>query len=99
MTTKPTRNQREGNRNHEADDHDHGHRRRSDAGLGGPDEDRSGGFERGGWQGPVFDNEAATFLNEVYERGDAFLFGRRTYEIFAGYWEQWQIRTTPFQTP
>jgi dihydrofolate reductase len=55
-------------------------------GLGGPDEDRSGGFERGGWQGPLFDNEAGTFLNEVYERADAFLFGRRTYEIFAGYW-------------
>jgi dihydrofolate reductase len=55
-------------------------------GIGGPDEDRSGGFERGGWQGPLFDNEAATFLNEVYERADAFLFGRRTYEIFAGYW-------------
>jgi len=55
-------------------------------GLGGPDEDRSGGFERGGWQAPLFDNEAATFLNQVYERADAFLFGRRTYEIFAGYW-------------
>jgi dihydrofolate reductase len=55
-------------------------------GLGGPDEDRSGGFERGGWAMPLFDNEAATFLNEVYGRADAFLFGRRTYEIFAGYW-------------
>ncbi len=55
-------------------------------GLGGPDEDRSGGFERGGWVTPLFDNEAATFLNEVYGRADAFLFGRRTYEIFAGYW-------------
>ena len=55
-------------------------------GLGGPDEDRSGGFERGGWQGPLFDNEAGTSLNEVYQRADAFLFGRRTYELFAGYW-------------
>jgi len=55
-------------------------------GLGGSDEDRSGGFERGGWAMPLFDNEAATFLNQVYERADAFLFGRRTYEIFAGYW-------------
>ena len=58
-------------------------------GLGGPDEDRSGGFERGGWQGPLFDNEAATFLNQVYQRADAFLFGRRTYEIFAGSWGAW----------
>jgi len=55
-------------------------------GLGGPDEDRRGGFERGGWALPVFDDEAATFLNQVYQRADAFLFGRRTHEIFAGYW-------------
>jgi dihydrofolate reductase len=55
-------------------------------GLGGPDEDRRGGFERGGWALPLFDNEAETFLSEVYQRADAFLFGRRTYEIFAGYW-------------
>ena len=55
-------------------------------GLGGPDEDRRGGFERGGWALPLFDNEAATFVNQVFQRADAFLFGRRTYEIFAGYW-------------
>jgi dihydrofolate reductase len=55
-------------------------------GLGGPDEDRRGGFERGGWAIPLFDNEAATFLDQVFQRADAFLFGRRTYEIFAGSW-------------
>jgi dihydrofolate reductase len=55
-------------------------------GLGGPDEDRRGGFERGGWAPPLFANEAATFLEQVYQHADAFLFGRRTYEIFAGYW-------------
>jgi dihydrofolate reductase len=55
-------------------------------GLGGADEDRSGGFERGGWALPLFDNEAETFLAEVFQRADAFLFGRRTYEIFAGSW-------------
>jgi dihydrofolate reductase len=55
-------------------------------GLGGPDEDRRGGFERGGWALPLFDNEAESFLNQVYQRADAFLFGRRTYEIFAGSW-------------
>ena len=55
-------------------------------GLGGSDEDRRGGFERGGWAPPLFHDEAATFLNEVFQRGDAFLLGRRTYEIFAGYW-------------
>ena len=55
-------------------------------GLGAPDEDRRGGFERGGWALPLFDNEAETFLAEAFERADAFLFGRRTYEIFAGSW-------------
>ena len=55
-------------------------------GLGGSDEDRRGGFERGGWAPPLFVDEAATFLNEVFQRASAFLFGRRTYEIFAGYW-------------
>jgi hypothetical protein len=35
----------------------------------------------------ALDNEAETFLAEVYQRADAFLFGRRTYEIFAGYGE------------
>jgi dihydrofolate reductase len=58
-------------------------------GLGAPDEDRRGGFERGGWVAPVFDDEAMTFLNGVYQRADAFLFGRRTYEIFAGSWGTW----------
>jgi dihydrofolate reductase len=60
-------------------------------GLGGSDEDRRGGFDRGGWALPLFDNdnEAATFLGEVYQRADAFLFGRRTYEIFAGSWGTW----------
>jgi dihydrofolate reductase len=55
-------------------------------GLGAPDEDRSGGFERGGWAIPLFDNEAATFLDQVFQRADAFLFGRKTYDIFAGSW-------------
>jgi dihydrofolate reductase len=55
-------------------------------GIGGPDEDRSGGFERGGWTTPLWDSEAGTFLSDVYARANAFLFGRRTYEIFAGSW-------------
>ena len=55
-------------------------------GLGGPDEDRRGGFERGGWAMPLFDSEAAAFLGQVYQRADAFLFGRWTYEVFAGSW-------------
>jgi dihydrofolate reductase len=55
-------------------------------GNGGPDENRSGGFERGGWARPLFDSEAMAFVDQVYQRADAFLFGRRTYELFAGYW-------------
>ena len=58
-------------------------------GLGGPNEDRRGGFERGGWQAPLWDNEAGTFLNQIYESADAFLFGRRTYEIFVSSWGTW----------
>jgi dihydrofolate reductase len=55
-------------------------------GLGGSDEDRRGGFERGGWAPPLFVDEAATFLEQVFQRADAFLFGRWTYEVFAGSW-------------
>jgi len=52
-------------------------------GPGGPEEDQRGVFERGGWA--QFDSEAGTVMNEIYQRADAFLFGRRTYEIFAGF--------------
>ena len=55
-------------------------------GLGGPEEDRRGGFERGGWALPHFDSETASLTGQVYQRADAFLFGRRTYEVFAGSW-------------
>jgi dihydrofolate reductase len=53
---------------------------------GGRNEKLDPGMERGGWARPPFDNEALTFVNEFYQRADAFLFGRRTYELFAGYW-------------
>ena len=55
-------------------------------GLGGPNEDRRGGFERGGWVAGLFDEESGMFLQKVYERADAFLFGRFTYDIFAPHW-------------
>src|SRR5215217_4731955 len=55
-------------------------------GLGGPEEDPSGGFERGGWAMSYFDSETAALTGQVYQRADAFLFGRRTYEVFAGSW-------------
>jgi dihydrofolate reductase len=66
-----------------------GHRR-IDAGnrreAGAPDEDGSGGFERFGWAPPLLDDEASRFISQVFQRAQAFLFGRRTYEIFAGSW-------------
>jgi dihydrofolate reductase len=65
-------------------------------GLGGPDEDRRGGFERGGWALPLVDEEVGAFLDDVYARADAFLFGRRTYEIFAG---SWGLMKDPSQSP
>lgn len=55
-------------------------------GLGGPEEDPTGGFERGGWAMPFFGGETETLISQVYQRADAFLFGRRTYEVFAGAW-------------
>jgi dihydrofolate reductase len=53
---------------------------------GGPEEDTSGGFEWGGWQAPYGDEELGAFLTDLFERPGGFLLGRRTYEIFAGYW-------------
>lgn len=53
---------------------------------GGEDEDRSGGFEHGGWQGPYFDDAAGQAVDEAMATTDGLLLGRRTYDIFAGYW-------------
>ena len=50
------------------------------------EEDRRSGFERGGWAMGVFDNETMTFITQTYQRADAFLFGRRTYDVFARSW-------------
>jgi dihydrofolate reductase len=56
-------------------------------GPGGPEEDERGVFERGGWA--HFDDEAGTVMDEIYQRADVFLFGRRTYEVFDGSWGTW----------
>ncbi|MEV6394374.1 dihydrofolate reductase family protein [Streptomyces sp. NPDC051907] len=53
---------------------------------GGPEEDTSDGFDLGGWSVPYGDEDFGAFVDEVFGRVGAFLLGRRTYEIFAGYW-------------
>ena len=58
-----------------------------------------GGFERGGWARPLFDSEALTFVGEFYQRADAFLFGRRTYDLFAGYWGVREDLEAPSSVP
>ena len=53
---------------------------------GGPDEDREGGFEHGGWAVPHFDESLIRTVAEFTSRADALLLGRKTYEIFAATW-------------
>ncbi len=53
---------------------------------GGPDEDRDGGFEHGGWSFPYSDQDFGEAVAGWFAHADAFLLGRKTYEIFRGYW-------------
>jgi dihydrofolate reductase len=53
---------------------------------GAAEEDRRNGFERGGWAAGAGDDQTRAFIYQTYQRAGAFLFGRRTYEQFAGYW-------------
>lgn len=53
---------------------------------GGPNEDRDGGFRHGGWLVPYFDEKFGEIMTEWTKRADAYLLGRKTYEIFAGSW-------------
>jgi dihydrofolate reductase len=53
---------------------------------GDPNEDRTGGFEQGGWQLPYGDDVFGNAIMEGLAQTGAFLLGRRTYEIFAGHW-------------
>src|SRR5215212_6475568 len=47
----------------------------------------AGGFARDGWA--HFDTDAGAAMDAIYQRADAFLFGRRTFEIFAASWGSW----------
>jgi dihydrofolate reductase len=52
----------------------------------GSDDDTTGGFKHGGWHLPYFDEIAQRWVVEGYQSAGGFLFGRRTYELLAGYW-------------
>ncbi len=53
---------------------------------GGPEEDPSDGFPFGGWQAPLIDEAVGAGVDEAMRDMDGLLLGRRTYDIFAGYW-------------
>ncbi|WP_418959900.1 dihydrofolate reductase family protein [Streptomyces tritici] len=65
---------------------------------GGPDEDTRSGFEQGGWSVPFGDEDFIGYVTEIFERPTAFLLGRRTYEIFAGYWPDHETPGDPIST-
>jgi len=53
---------------------------------GGPNEDRDGGFEHGGWMVPFIGEDFGPPVDEWFAPASAFLLGRRTYDIFAAHW-------------
>lgn len=54
---------------------------------GGPEEDTSGGFKYGGWSASYFDEASGQMMVKQMKPAD-LLLGRKTFEIFAGYWPQ-----------
>jgi dihydrofolate reductase len=69
---------------------------------GAADEDTAGGFEHGGWHLRYFDELSQDWVLESLTDAGGFLLGRRTYEIFAGYWpkapEEEQVVARPLNT-
>jgi dihydrofolate reductase len=55
---------------------------------GKPEPELNDGFEQGGWQVPYFDPDMDRLTADWIAAADAFLLGRRTYELFAEYWSQ-----------
>ena len=62
---------------------------------GGPDEDRDGGFQHGGWGFPYFGDDKGEVISEAFGQADCFLLGRRTYEIFAASWPNFPDQDDP----
>jgi dihydrofolate reductase len=65
---------------------------------GAPDEDGTG-YEYGGWTAPYGDEDFGKFVTEHFANADAFLLGRKTYEIFAGYWPRVTDPDNPVAAP
>jgi dihydrofolate reductase len=69
---------------------------------GGADEDTSGGFQHGGWHMQYLDETFGEWVTKLIGESGGFLLGRRTYEIFAGYWpnapEEEQVIAEPLNT-
>jgi dihydrofolate reductase len=53
---------------------------------GGPEEDQSSNFAYGGWQAPYADDESMQEMTKQLSEPFDLLLGRKTYDIFAGYW-------------
>jgi dihydrofolate reductase len=53
---------------------------------GGPEEDRTGGFEHGGWVAGYFDDVVGEAMGELFSKPYELLLGRKTYDIFAAHW-------------
>jgi dihydrofolate reductase len=65
---------------------------------GGPDEDPSDGFVHGGWQAPFADPAVGEFILELNDHASAFLFGRRTFDIFRDHWPDQTDPANPVAT-
>jgi dihydrofolate reductase len=55
---------------------------------GGPEEDTSGGFKYGGWTAPYGDETFGKVVQEELKQPADYLLGRKTFEIWAGYWPE-----------
>ena len=65
---------------------------------GGPDEDRDGGFAHGGWSYPYGDEDFGATMTGWFANVDAFLLGRKTYDIFSGHWPKVTDPADPIAT-